>query len=59
MIDSSTKAKRVALYVRVSTANRATRNQAVFEQTPRYRNYPSVRWPNSGAGAWCGCIPIG
>ena len=33
-------AKRVALYVRVSTTNRATRNQAVFEQNPEVQELP-------------------
>jgi DNA invertase Pin-like site-specific DNA recombinase len=32
--------KRAALYVRVSTNNRATRNQAVFEQNPEVQELP-------------------
>jgi DNA invertase Pin-like site-specific DNA recombinase len=34
------KSKRAALYVRVSTTNRATRNQAVFEQNPEVQELP-------------------
>jgi DNA invertase Pin-like site-specific DNA recombinase len=34
------KGKRAALYVRVSTNNRATRNQAVFEQNPEVQEQP-------------------
>ena len=34
------RTKRAALYVRVSTANRATRNQAVFEQNPEVQELP-------------------
>jgi DNA invertase Pin-like site-specific DNA recombinase len=34
------KPKRAALYVRVSTNNRATRNQAVFEQNPEVQEQP-------------------
>jgi len=34
------KTKRAALYVRVSTTNRATRNQAVFEQNPEVQEGP-------------------
>jgi DNA invertase Pin-like site-specific DNA recombinase len=34
------KTKRAALYVRVSTTNRATRNQAVFEQNPEVQELP-------------------
>jgi DNA invertase Pin-like site-specific DNA recombinase len=34
------KAKRAALYIRVSTTNRATRNQAVFEQNPEVQLAP-------------------
>jgi DNA invertase Pin-like site-specific DNA recombinase len=34
------KAKRAALYVRVSTTNRSTRNQAVFEQNPEVQELP-------------------
>jgi DNA invertase Pin-like site-specific DNA recombinase len=34
------KGKRAALYVRVSTTNRATRNQAVFEQNPEVQEQP-------------------
>src|SRR5215467_2642879 len=34
------KNKRAALYVRVSTTNRATRNQAVFEQNPEVQELP-------------------
>jgi DNA invertase Pin-like site-specific DNA recombinase len=34
------KTKRAALYVRVSTTNRATRNQAVFEQNPEVQEAP-------------------
>src|SRR6516162_11592189 len=37
---TASKAKRAALYVRVSTANRATRNQAVFEQNPEVQEMP-------------------
>src|SRR6516162_8264742 len=32
--------RRAALYVRVSTTNRATRNQAVFEQNPEVQEIP-------------------
>ena len=32
--------KRAALYVRVSTTNRSTRNQAVFEQNPEVQEIP-------------------
>ena len=32
--------KRAALYVRVSTSNRAARNQAVFEQNPKVQEQP-------------------
>ena len=34
------RTKRAALYVRVSTTNRATRNQAVFEQNPEVQELP-------------------
>ena len=34
------KGKRAALYVRVSTNNRAARNQAVFEQNPEVQEQP-------------------
>src|SRR6516225_4178251 len=34
------QSKRAALYVRVSTNNRATRNQAVFEQNPEVQEQP-------------------
>jgi DNA invertase Pin-like site-specific DNA recombinase len=34
------KPKRAALYVRVSTTNRAARNQAVFEQNPEVQELP-------------------
>ena len=34
------QSKRAALYVRVSTNNRATRNQAVFEQNPEVQELP-------------------
>src|SRR5215472_5777410 len=34
------RTKRAALYVRVSTTNRATRNQAVFEQNPEVQEQP-------------------
>jgi DNA invertase Pin-like site-specific DNA recombinase len=34
------KSKRAALYVRVSTNNRAARNQAVFEQNPEVQEQP-------------------
>jgi len=34
------KTKRAALYVRVSTTNRAARNQAVFEQNPEVQELP-------------------
>ena len=34
------KSKRAALYVRVSTTNRAARNQAVFEQNPEVQEAP-------------------
>jgi DNA invertase Pin-like site-specific DNA recombinase len=34
------KTKRAALYVRVSTSNRATRNLAVFEQNPEVQELP-------------------
>lgn len=34
------KPKRAALYVRVSTTNRSTRNQAVFEQNPEVQEQP-------------------
>jgi DNA invertase Pin-like site-specific DNA recombinase len=34
------KTKRAALYVRVSTTNRSTRNQAVFEQNPEVQELP-------------------
>jgi DNA invertase Pin-like site-specific DNA recombinase len=40
MIDEAPKHKRAALYVRVSTSNRATRNQAVFEQNPEVQELP-------------------
>ena len=36
----ASKAKRAALYVRVSTTNRAARNQAVFEQNPEVQELP-------------------
>src|SRR5215471_8308044 len=36
----ASKTKRAALYVRVSTTNRATRNQAVFEQNPEVQELP-------------------
>jgi DNA invertase Pin-like site-specific DNA recombinase len=36
----NSKAKRAALYVRVSTTNRAARNQAVFEQNPEVQEAP-------------------
>jgi hypothetical protein len=39
----ASKAKRAALYVRVSTTNRSTRNQAVFEQTRKSRSYLCAR----------------
>jgi DNA invertase Pin-like site-specific DNA recombinase len=34
------KSKRAAVYVRVSTTNRAARNQAVFEQNPEVQEQP-------------------
>jgi hypothetical protein len=34
------RTKRAALYVRVSTTNRAARNQAVFEQNPEVQELP-------------------
>jgi DNA invertase Pin-like site-specific DNA recombinase len=34
------KGKRAGLYIRVSTANRAARNQAVFEQNPEVQEQP-------------------
>src|SRR6516225_6849284 len=34
------QSKRAALYVRVSTTNRSTRNQAVFEQNPEVQELP-------------------
>jgi hypothetical protein len=34
------KTKCAALYVRVSTTNRSTRNQAVFEQNPEVQELP-------------------
>jgi DNA invertase Pin-like site-specific DNA recombinase len=37
---NSTATKRAALYVRVSTTNRASRNQAVFEQNPEVQEQP-------------------
>jgi DNA invertase Pin-like site-specific DNA recombinase len=40
MVDTAHKTKRAALYVRVSTNNRATRNQAVFEQNPEVQELP-------------------
>ena len=36
----ASKAKRAALYIRVSTTNRSTRNQAVFEQNPEVQELP-------------------
>src|SRR6516162_720734 len=36
----ASKTKRAALYVRVSTTNRATPNQAVFEQNPEVQELP-------------------
>ena len=36
----ASKTKRAALYVRVSTTNRSTRNQAVFEQNPEVQELP-------------------
>jgi DNA invertase Pin-like site-specific DNA recombinase len=36
----ATTARRAALYVRVSTTNRATSNQAVFEQNPEVQELP-------------------
>jgi DNA invertase Pin-like site-specific DNA recombinase len=36
----ASKTKRAALYVRVSTTNRAARNQAVFEQNPEVQELP-------------------
>ena len=36
----ASKAKRAALCVRVSTTNRSTRNQAVFEQNPEVQELP-------------------
>jgi DNA invertase Pin-like site-specific DNA recombinase len=36
----ASKTKRAAFYVRVSTTNRATRNQAVFEQNPEVQELP-------------------
>ena len=36
----ASKTKRAALYVRVSTANRVARNQAVFEQNPEVQESP-------------------
>ena len=36
----ASKSKRAALYVRVSTTNRSTRNQAVFEQNPEVQELP-------------------
>jgi DNA invertase Pin-like site-specific DNA recombinase len=40
MIDTPNKPKRAAVYVRVSTTNRAARNQAVFEQNPEVQEQP-------------------
>jgi DNA invertase Pin-like site-specific DNA recombinase len=40
MTDAASKTKRAALYVRVSTNNRAIRNQAVFEQNPEVQEQP-------------------
>ena len=40
MAETTTKPKRAALYVRVSTTNRASRNQAVFEQNPEVQELP-------------------
>jgi DNA invertase Pin-like site-specific DNA recombinase len=40
MFDNSQKPKRAALYVRVSTNNRASRNQAVYEQNPEVQEQP-------------------
>ena len=40
MSSNSSTVKRAALYVRVSTANRATSNQAVFEQNPEVQERP-------------------
>src|SRR6516162_6441462 len=40
MVDTAHKTKRAALYVRVSTTNRSTRNQAVFEQNPEVQELP-------------------
>ena len=50
------KGKRAALYVRVSTNNRATRNQAVFDRTPKSRSSRCAKWPSSAAGPWRGSI---
>jgi hypothetical protein len=50
--------KRAALYVRVSTNNRATRNQAVFEQHPGVQELPSRQiWQSGAAGLLCGSTP--
>jgi DNA invertase Pin-like site-specific DNA recombinase len=40
MTDAASKTKRAALYVRVSTNNRAIRNQSVFEQNPEVQEQP-------------------
>ena len=40
VITSSSNMKRAALYVRVSTTNRANSNQAVFEQNPEVQERP-------------------
>jgi DNA invertase Pin-like site-specific DNA recombinase len=39
-VNDTPKPKRAALYLRVSTNNRATRNQAVYEQNPEVQEQP-------------------
>ena len=56
MSDTS-KPKRAALYVRVSTSNRAARNQALFEQNPEVQEQPLRQMAEQRAGPWCESIP--
>ncbi len=39
-METTPKLKTAAIYVRVSTNNRASRNQAVFEQNPEVQELP-------------------
>ena len=52
MVDRAPKSKHSALYVRVSTNNRDSPNQDVFEQKPEVQEGPRLgRWQSSAAGS--------